>query len=213
MAYSANQLPSGLETLTDTTIADADIAIVGDATDSGRAKGITWANIKLALKTYFDTVYAQLAGSVSQVFSVSSLELGHATDTTISRSSAGVIAVEGVAIPSISSTNTLTNKRVTKRVASAADDTTAVIDSDSYDEYYLTAMTAATEISVTGTPTAGQTIFIGLKDNGTSRALTWTGITGLGQTLPTATTLGKQHIIGIKYVASAWRAIAVGVEA
>ena len=108
---------------------------------------------------------------------------------------------------------TMTNKRITKRVASATDDATAVIDSDSYDEYYLTAVANATEISVAGTPTTGQTIFIGLKDAGVSKALTWTGITALGVTLPTATTAGKQHIIGVKYIASAWRAIAVGVEA
>jgi hypothetical protein len=141
------------------------------------------------------------------------VNLGHATDTTLTRSAAGVLAVESVVIPSISSTNTLTNKRITKRVASATDDATAVIDCDAVDDYYLTAVANATEISVTGTPTAGQTIFIGLKDAGTSKALTWTGITGLGQTLPTATTAGKQHIIHIKYIASAWRAIAVSVEA
>lgn len=141
------------------------------------------------------------------------IELGNASDTTLTRSAAGVLAVESVVIPSISSTNTLTNKRITKRVASTTDDATAVIDSDSYDEYYLTAIANATEISVTGTPTNGQTIFIGLKDAGVTKNLTWTGITGLGVTLPTATTAGKQHIIGIKYIASAWRAIAVGVEA
>lgn len=40
------------------------------------------------------------------------IELGHATDTTLSRVSAGVIAVEGVTIPTISSTSTLTNKTI-----------------------------------------------------------------------------------------------------
>jgi hypothetical protein len=110
-------------------------------------------------------------------------------------------------------TQTLTNKRITKRVASTTDDATAVIDCDAYDEYYLTAIANNTEISVTGTPTNGQTIFIGLKDAGVTKNLTWTGITGLRVTLPDATTAGKQHIIGIKYIASAWRAIAVGVEA
>lgn len=109
-------------------------------------------------------------------------------------------------------TQTLTNKRITKRVASTANDATAVIDSDNYDEYYLTAMSAATEISVSGTPSTGDTIFIGLKDDGTTRALTWTGITGLGVTLPTTTTVSKQHVIGIKYIGGAWRAIAVNVE-
>lgn len=108
---------------------------------------------------------------------------------------------------------TLTNKRITKRVASTTDDATAVIDSDSYDEYYLTAVANATEFSITGTPTAGQMIFIGIKDAGVSKALTWTGITALGVTLPTATTAGKQHIVGVKRIGSTWFAIAVGVEA
>jgi len=41
------------------------------------------------------------------------LELGHATDTTISRASAGRIAVEGVSVVTTSSTDTLTNKTLT----------------------------------------------------------------------------------------------------
>lgn len=108
---------------------------------------------------------------------------------------------------------TLTNKRITQRVASTTDDATAVIDSDSYDEYYLTAIANDTEISITGTPTEWQTIFIGLKDAGVTKALTWTGITWLGQTLPTDTTAGKQHIIWVKRIAGARRAIAINVEA
>ena len=44
------------------------------------------------------------------LFVTEDIELGHATDTTIARSSAGVITLEGVVVPTISSTNTLTNK-------------------------------------------------------------------------------------------------------
>jgi hypothetical protein len=113
---------------------------------------------------------------------------------------------------SITGVETLTNKRITKRVASTTDDATAVIDSDSYDEYYLTAIANPTEISITGTPTTGQTIFIGLKDAGGAKGLTWTGITALGCTLPTTTVAGKQHIIGVKYIGGAWKGIAVSVE-
>ncbi len=111
------------------------------------------------------------------------------------------------------STETMTNKRITKRVASTTDDATAVIDSDSYDQYFLTAIANATEFTITGTPTTGQTIFIGLKDAGVSKALTWTGITALGVTLPTATTAGKIHIIGLMYMFSAWYAISVSAQA
>jgi hypothetical protein len=44
--------------------------------------------------------------------SATAIELGHATDTTLARASAGVITVEGVAVPTISSTSTLTNKTI-----------------------------------------------------------------------------------------------------
>ena len=53
-----------------------------------------------------------LTASTTTALGVGSIELGHATDTTLSRSSAGVLAVEGVVVPTVSSTNTLTNKTI-----------------------------------------------------------------------------------------------------
>ena len=88
----------------------------------------------------------------------------------------------------------------------------AKIDCDTYDEYYLSAVANYLNISITGTPTTGKTLFIGLKDNGSAKTLTWDEINALGVTLPTQTTAGKQHIIEIKYIGSAWRAISVGKE-
>jgi uncharacterized pyridoxamine 5'-phosphate oxidase family protein len=88
----------------------------------------------------------------------------------------------------------------------------AEIDTDTYGEYYLTAIADDTKISITGTPTLGQTLFVGLKDSGSAKKLTWDEINALGVTLPTQTTAGKQHIIEIKYIGSAWRAISVGKE-
>jgi hypothetical protein len=54
-----------------------------------------------------------LTASTTLALGVGSIELGHATDTTISRVSAGQIAVEGVNVVTISSTDTLTNKTLT----------------------------------------------------------------------------------------------------
>jgi hypothetical protein len=54
-----------------------------------------------------------ITASTSTALGVGSIELGHATDTTIARSSAGVISVEGVVVPTVSSTDTLTNKTLT----------------------------------------------------------------------------------------------------
>jgi hypothetical protein len=53
-----------------------------------------------------------VTSSTSTALGVGTLELGHASDTTLSRSSAGVLAVEGVTVPTVSSTNTLTNKSI-----------------------------------------------------------------------------------------------------
>jgi len=54
-----------------------------------------------------------ITASTSSALGVGTLEVGHATDTTLSRDSAGVLAVEGVVIDTISGTNTLTNKTLT----------------------------------------------------------------------------------------------------
>lgn len=56
---------------------------------------------------------AGLTASTSTALGVGSIELGHASDTTISRVSAGVVAIEGVTIPTISSTNDISNKNFT----------------------------------------------------------------------------------------------------
>ena len=113
------------------------------------------------------------------------------------------------------STNTLTNKAITKRVVTTASDTTAVIDATATDVYQLTAMAGDTTFSFTGTPVDGQTILIRFKDNGTTRGLTWTGFTAIGVTLPTTTTVSKWHYVGVQYnlAATQWHVIAVTEEA
>ena len=159
---------------------------------------------------------AGLVASTSTAIGVGSIELGHASDCTIARVGAGQISVEAVVVPTISSTNTLTNKRITKRVVTTTDDSTAVIDVDVTDVYELSAVANATTISTTGTPTDGQQIMIRLKDAGGAKGLTWDGVfVAIGVTLPTTTVAGKWHYIGVQYntAGGKWHAIAVGVQA
>jgi hypothetical protein len=158
---------------------------------------------------------AGITSSTSTALGVGSIELGHADDTTLGRVSAGVLGVQGVAVPTISSTNTLTNKRITQRVTTTTDDATAVINIDTCDVYQLSAIANATEFTTTGTPTDGQKLIIRLKDAGVSKALTWTGFTAIGVTLPAATTAGKWHYVGCIYnlAATAWHAVAVAEQA
>jgi hypothetical protein len=54
-----------------------------------------------------------ITASTSTAIGVGSIELGHATDTTIARSAAGVVTIEGVEIVTLSRSQTLTNKTLT----------------------------------------------------------------------------------------------------
>jgi len=147
------------------------------------------------------------------------IELGHASDTTLSRSAAGVIAVEGVVIPSISSTNTLTNKRVTARVGSTTSSATPTINTDDYDCYKITALaTAITSFTtnLSGTPSDFDELTIRIKDDGTARAITWgASFANHGAILPTTTTVSKTLTVKFIYdsVAAVWGCVSAGEEA
>lgn len=56
-----------------TTLADADEFPLADSAASFGLKKASWANIKAWLKTYFDPIYAAIAGASTQAFATSSL--------------------------------------------------------------------------------------------------------------------------------------------
>ena len=119
------------------------------------------------------------------------------------------------ALLTASGTTTLTNKRITPRVVTATDDASAVIDSDITDQYQLTAVANDTVFTVTGTPTAGQKLIIRVKDAGVAKALTFTGFTAIGCTIPTTTTANKTTYVGAIYNATTptWDVVAVTTQA
>lgn len=144
---------------------------------------------------------------------VGTVELNHATDTTISRVSAGVIAVEGVTVPTISSTNTFTNKRVTKRVTTETSSATPTINTDNCDIHTVTALAVAITSMTTnlsGTPTDGQTLMIQITGTA-ARAITW-GASFEASTvaLPTTTVTTARLDVGFIWntATSKWRCIA-----
>src|SRR3990167_2090999 len=96
---------------------------------------------------------------------------------------------------------TYTNKRITKRVQSAASTATVNVDSDSYDMVVLTAQAEALTVGApTGTPTQGQTLLYRFTDNATGRAITWNAIfRATDVALPTTTVAGKTLYVGFIY--------------
>lgn len=210
---------TGIDTWTTNTLdTDGTLSANSDTTIATQKATKTYADAKVAdainngtttiapsQNAVFDALAlkAELAGSTSQAFSVSQLEVGHASDTTITRTGAGAIAVEGVAIATISSTSTITNKRNQPRVVSAASyttDTGTSLDFSTCDLFVVTAQAGALKFNnPSGTPVHGEKILIRVKDNGTARALTYdTQYRAIGITLPTTTVISKTtYIFGI----------------
>lgn len=159
-----------------------------------------------------------ITASTSTALGVGSIELGAASDTTIARASAGVVTIEGVNVSTVSSTDTLTNKRVTPRVNTVASSATPTMNSDTTDFFTITALAAAITSMTTnlsGTPTGGQKLTIRILDNGTARAITWgASFASRGGTLPTTTVISKYLYVGFIWndVAATWDCIATAQE-
>jgi hypothetical protein len=137
---------------------------------------------------------AGLTPSTSNSVNVGTIELGHASDTTIARSSAGVISIEGVTVDTISGGNTLTNKRITGRVGSTTSSATPTINTDNVDVYKLTAQAAditSMTTNLSGTPVDGDQLEIRITGTA-ARAITWgTSFVAGPVALPTTTVTTK----------------------
>ena len=132
------------------------------------------------------------------------IELGNATDTTLSRNSAGVLAVEGVVIPTVSSTNTLTNKTLTSPELTSAPYVNgsyrgnivavAALDIDcSAGNYFTKTINANSTFTISSVP-ASRSYSFTLELTHTSGTVTWPAAVKFPEdTAPTLTT-GKTHL-------------------
>lgn len=100
-------------------------------------------------------------------------------------------------------TQTLTNKRITKRVQTLSG-TTLTPATDTNDVGVATGLAAATTIGApTGTPTDFQSYAFRLKDNGTAQTLSWNAAwRGIAVSLPSTTVAGKWLYIAAVYNAT-----------
>lgn len=111
--------------------------------------------------------------------------------------------------------------RINPRVNSSASFANVSIDPSLFDQYNLTALAAniTFNASTTGNPVNGQKMIIRIKDNGTSRTITWVGsgagsFRAVGVTLPTSTTISKIVYIGCIYNSdeSFWDVVSVAQQ-
>jgi hypothetical protein len=112
-----------------------------------------------------------------------SIELGHASDTTLSRSAAGVLAVEGVVIPSISSTSTLTNKTLTDPaiIGTILEDVFDITDGAAFEIDPGNGSVQLITLGASRTPkatnmVAGEAVTL-MVDDGSAYTLTWSDAT------------------------------------
>lgn len=104
------------------------------------------------------------------------------------------------------------------RINSTASSATPAINTDTTDQFNITALAAAITsmtTNLTGTPRDGQHLLIRIKDNATARTITWGAsfVSSGVATLLATTVISKTHLIGLIYDSAATKWVCVAVDA
>jgi hypothetical protein len=127
------------------------------------------------------------------------IELGAASDTTLARSAAGKVTIEGVEITTASNTQTLSNKTITglfeTKTAPSISAGTLTLDCAAGNVFVVALNANITTLSFSNVPATGTAVGITLElvADGTQRTITWgSAVKWPGGTAPTPTaTNGK----------------------
>jgi hypothetical protein len=194
----------------------------GQVDDAAGRIAVAWSNATtISASSYMDFQITSSGGSPASAMRLhgsTGLSVGHITDP-----SAGYVSANtGFKVGSTDikdTTQTFTNKRITPRVTSITSNATWSPSADNDDTYKITAQAvAATTISnPSGTPVDQQKLIIAVKDDGTARALTWSGTkwAATDTALPTTTVAGKWMMIGFIYNSTAdlWFCVSKSTQA
>jgi hypothetical protein len=147
-------------------------------------------------------------GGTTGATTTGTIELGAASDTTIARSAAGQITVEGVQVLTASNSVTTTNKRPQPRTASSTTSSNLSPDLASANVYFRTTQTATLTIDAPiGTPVIGETIAIYV-DSAAAQTLTINATyKAFGAAFPATTTAGKTFMMTAQYNGTDWKTL------
>jgi hypothetical protein len=146
--------------------------------------------------------------SVTTLTTSGNIELGNASDTTLSRAAAGDLAVEGVSVLTTSNTKTVSGKRQQPRTASSTTSSNLSPDLSTANVYFRTTQTATLTIDApTGTPVIGETIMIYV-DSAAAQTLTINATyKAFGAAFPATTTAGKTFMMSSQYNGTDWKTL------
>jgi len=159
----------------------------------------------------------------AQSFNSTKLVLNGSTSGTTALNAAATAGTTTLTLPAATdtlvaraTTDTLSNKRLTKRSGTTTSSATPTINTDDVDFYIITAQAAAITSFTTNlsgsTHNEGDTLWISIKDDGTARAITW-GASFEASTvaLPTTTVISTRMDVGFVWntTTTKWRCVAV----
>lgn len=136
-----------------------------------------------------------------------------AQNTLLGRVDSGTGVVQALTIAQLQS------MLVAPRVSTIGSASSYALDLASHDQLNITSLTTPLSIENPGgvvSPITGRKLIFRIKDDGTTRALTWgTSFRAIGVTLPAATVANKTLYVGVIYNAtdSKWDVVAVAQEA
>jgi len=114
---------------------------------------------------------------------------------------------------STTGTQTVTNKRVTRRVVSTTQSATPTINTDNTDVATITGLAQAITsftTNLSGTPNSCDFLEIQITDNGTARAITWgASFAATTVALPTTTVISTKLRVIFEWGGSTWDCVGV----
>jgi hypothetical protein len=207
-------------------LAKADVGLgnvdnTSDATKNSAVAALTNKDLTSGTNT-FPTFNQNTSGTAANLSGTPALPNGVTATTQAAADNSTKLATTAYTDSAITAertaTRTLTGARVTARTNSVASSATPTINTDTTDEFDITALAAAVTsftTNLSGTPVNGDRLVIRIKDNGVARAITWGAsfVSSGVAALLTTTVINKTHFSLFRWDSTAAKWVCMAVDA